>query len=346
MSIAGILGVFIFLPVMGQAAPIRTDEPLPALADVFLPDRSSPDPMNAPVSVTALRSPLPVPVRALALRYKRRTAVGPGGPRREPPEPQAASDLPVTLDMPEGVPEFEVLGESLRDAVSAPPTLEWFREAIRNPEPSQRIAAIEAFSYPGNIAAIPFVSAVLLNFDEESEVRVSAAHALGRIGAAQVRRFLAKGVVDADARVRFAAVLALGQMSGYGEVRMEEVLRNDPSWWVRYAAAAALGRAHKPGAAGWLKRAVRKDESWQVRFQAALALGELGTPEAVRALAGPLADAEPMVRAGAGMALGRAGGDKSAALLAQAVDAEADSGVHAVLSWALNRAQARDVAEE
>lgn len=331
MRRAGILGVFIFLPAIGGAAPIPTGEPVPGFEGMFLPGRARPEPMEAPVGAKAERRPLPAPVRALVSRYARPAAS----------RDAAEAGPPVTLDIPGGVPEFEALGEGLRDAVSSPPTLAWFREAIRSPEPGRRAAAIEAFGYPGNIAAIPFIGAVMLNFEEEPEVRAAAAQALGRIGANQVRRFLVKGVRDADTRVRFAAVLALGQISGYGEARMEELLRDDPSWWVRYAAAAALGRAHDPGAAGWLKRAARKDEAWQVRFQSALALGEVGTPEACKALREPLSDPEAMVRAGAGMALGRMGGGRSLELLTQALETESDGGVRAVLSWALSRARAR-----
>ena len=355
MQRAWLLGVFLFLPHAGWTAVVMD---LPRISAVPLPERSDPDPLSAPARrwLHDFRNAAPGPVLGLAPHRRAvaaRPALEPAAPAvsEVPPAvwevPQAPAER-ISLRPAQAVPlipnpvvEFERLGDELRASVDATPTLDWFLQAVRDPDPKRRAAAAAAFGYPNNFAAIPYVSAVLLRLDEDVSVRVAAAEALGRINDRRAWRFLAQAVADRDAKVRFAAALALAELGSYGDAQLDRVLVADPDWSVRYAAAVAIGRARKPWTVLWLRHAAAADQAWQVRFQAALALGEVGTFPATAALAQPLRDPVPMVRAAAALALGRAAGGASDRLLARALRREADDGVRAVLAWALQRAPGR-----
>ncbi len=163
----------------------------------------------------------------------------------------------------------ERLGEDLRDAVAEPPTLECFLEAMRRPEPRARIAALEAFGYEDNFAAIPYVSAILLRLDEQVTVRVAAAQALGRIADRRSWKFLAGALRDTDARVRFHAALALGNLGSRRAVSLLVRPLCDASPEVRAAAGLALGRL---GASAILRRALDLEPDGGVRAVLSLSL--------------------------------------------------------------------------
>jgi len=257
------------------------------------------------------------------------------------PAPSRAEDalFPPVANLLSAVPEMSIELEELRDAVAAPPDLEGFRSEIRSRDPGRRRAAVLAFGAPGNFAAIPHVSAVLLRLDEEAPVRAAAAEALGRVGDRRALSFLSQGLQDPDERVRFASALALGRIDSDANVaRLERALRKDPSWWVRYAAAGAMGGTGKGFTAGWLERALGEDPSWQVRFQAVWALGELGTARAAAALARGLRDPEATVRCAAALALSRIRGPRTAFILGRALSYEQDGAVRSILAQALSKA--------
>jgi len=350
MRAAWMLGVFLYLPQPGHAVPRRPDSqalpPLPAAGSIpsgsafFLGSGGLPE-ISGFLLDRAGRAALPG-FAADQERPSRTRFLGmPGWSQPAAPPRRRAPVAAPAPDSPDPAPEFEPLGEDMRDAVASRPSLGWFLQALRDADPKKRGAAVEAFGYPNNLSAIPYVSAVLLRVDEDVSVRVAAAETLGRIGDRRAWRFLAQAVTDLDDRVRFAAVLGLGELRSYGDAHLEKVLALDRSWWVRYAAAATLGRARKPWSAGWLGRAACADAAWPVRFQAALALGEMGTPPAAAALARPLRDPEPLVRTAAALALSRVSGGANALLLSQALRRETDADVRAALYWALERAKAR-----
>jgi len=251
----------------------------------------------------------------------------------------ATSVFPPVAEILAPVAELPIPREELRDAVASPPDLEWFRAEVRGHDPRRRRDAVLAFGTPGNFAAIPHVSAVLLRLDEEALVRVAAAEALGRVGDRRALSFLSQALNDPDERVRFAAALAVGRIDADSNVaRLEKSLRKDPSWWVRYAAASAMGSTGKTFTAGWLERAVCEDPSWQVRFQAVWALGELGTQRAATALGKALRDPEAAVRSAAALALARIRGPRTAFILGRALRYEEDGAVRSILGLALRKA--------
>ena len=258
---------------------------------------------------------------------------------RLPAPARADANFPPIAELMSPVPELPIPREELRDALSDRPSLESFRAALESRDPSRRRDAVAAFGTPGNVAAIPYISAILMRLDESPAVRVSAAEALGRIADRRACSFLAQGMLDFDERVRFASALALGRIDAEANVaRLEKTLRTDVSWWVRYAAAAAMGGTGKTFTVGWLERAACEDAVWQVRFQAVAALGQLGTPRAAVALGRALRDPEGAVRSAAALALGRIGGGRSAYILGRALVYEEDIGVRAILAKALRKA--------
>jgi HEAT repeat protein len=120
--------------------------------------------------------------------------------------------------------------------------LERFLAELRGADPRGRCEAITAFSYAGNFAAIPYVSAVLLRLDETLSVRVAAARALGSIGDRRARGFLARAVMDREPQVRLASAIALGRVADRGGAKpLSRALRSETDDNVRAALAWALG---------------------------------------------------------------------------------------------------------
>ncbi|MDD5656820.1 MAG: HEAT repeat domain-containing protein [Elusimicrobia bacterium] len=226
----------------------------PVFSGGFLPDRADPDPLPGPDAECDHPE--------LALHpWLAATVSRPVFARRTPAARPAAAPEAPAYDV---MTEFERLGENMRDSVAAPPSLERFLREIQDQNIRGRAAAVGVFAYPGNFAAIPYVSAVLFRVDEQPVVRVAAAEGLGRIGDPRAWRFLARALDDPDARVRYAAAAALirvaaalsrgrrafelARKGGLEEtVSLYRPLR-DSRPLVRAAAALALARA--PSAAG------------------------------------------------------------------------------------------------
>lgn len=83
--------------------------------------------------------------------------------------------------------------------------------------------------------------------------------------------------VDADARVRAAAVAVLGAVGGAESLDALRVAARDPDDAVRGEAARGFGRLRHWPAGGTLVSLLR-DRAWNVRREAALALRALGAP--------------------------------------------------------------------
>jgi HEAT repeat protein len=202
---------------------------LPPIALEPLPERPSPDP--AAVRGAGPGHGLRRSVQAAAIQLRGARLIRTGRPA---PAPQAPAASPVSA--------FEKLGEDLRDAVAPAPTLERFLAALRDPDPRGRSEAITAFSYSGNFAAIPYVSAVLLRVDEDLAVRVAAARALGRVGDRRAGSFLARAVLDREPQVRLASAIALGLVADPARAApLSSALQAETDGNVRAALTWALG---------------------------------------------------------------------------------------------------------
>lgn len=194
---AWLLGVLIFIPGQGRAVLGGSPKEFSALLNTgeLPPIRLAPLPEHpgaVPAQVrSAVRGSAPkLPLRAVPIFLRTQAA-------------------PQLLFQGHPLSEVEKLGEDLRNAVRPQPTLEGFLGAVRDPDPAGRAAAVEAFGYEGNFAAIPYISAVLLRLDELPAVRAAAARALGRVGDRRARSFLASALRGGEPAVRLASAAAL-----------------------------------------------------------------------------------------------------------------------------------------
>ena len=232
--------------------------------------------------------------------------------------------------------------EDLHDSLNSLPPAEALKIALRDASVANRLDAVRSAAFPKDVAAVPPLAGLMLRLDQPARLRAAAALALGLIGDRVAVPSLAEALKDPSPNVRFSAALSLGRLPADGvATRLEKVLRSDPSWGPRYAAAIALGRTRKTFVAGALAEALTSDPAWQVRQQAARSLQELGTASAADALLDALSDPEPTVRAAAGSALSEIGGPEQRRAVAQALHAETDPSVRAILAAAQRRALTR-----
>lgn len=146
--------------------------------------------------------------------------------------------------------------------------LEWLEVAYEDSAYEVRTQAVKSAREVG-IAGAPLIERALT--DGESEVRIEAISALGRLGDPSCSSALARALEDSSPTVRWTAAIALGETGG--TVAVEALI-------------AALG-----------------DEWRNVRGQAATTLGQLAHPAAVEALQRVLDDDDDLVRVAATEAL-------------------------------------------
>jgi len=188
------------------------------------------------------------------------------------------------------------------------PTEELIR-ALGDTGPAVRAAAAFALGHSGDPAGVqPLLLA--LSHDASIEVRATSARALGLLGAFEALPALLSALHD-DPEVADSAADALAALGlGTGESML--ALLPNPTWTVRRAAAAVLGRLGDPLAIDPLIHTLT-DEHPQVRGAGAIALGEIGDARAALPLVVCLGDADPDVRFQAAVALGRIGGPEAIA---------------------------------
>jgi len=177
--------------------------------------------------------------------------------------------------------------------------------------------------------------------DGSAEVRLECVRKLARAPALHCD-VLAQFLDDEDAAVRLAAVSALGQSGGVAEplAPAVAVLLCDPSWRVRRAAAAVLGKMGPAGALHLQEvTELLGDSESSVRFKATEAILRLvrcgGEVELVAAL---LLSGSALLRCAAAETLGRLG--SFAAQHCQEVAgllSDHDAKVRASAAWALGK---------
>ena len=142
----------------------------------------------------------------------------------------------------------------------------------------------------------------------DSEERVRAILELGRMhkSASSAIPYIIKSLKDKDRRVRWSAVIVLGNMEDKRAVKpLIKVLKNDEKWEVRLRAAEALGNL---GSLGY-KKAVKpliaalKDERLVIRAEAALSLGYIRNPRAIEPLIDILGEEDGTLQENAAIAL-------------------------------------------
>ena len=176
---------------------------------------------------------------------------------------------------------------------------------LRNAKESFRKQyCLVALGTPKATKAVP----VILNFLKEnsSEVRGSAATALGWIGSESALEALLETLRDEASNVRGSAATALGWIGSEAAVAALLESLHDEDSITRGSAATALGRIRSEAAVEALLEALN-DEASDVRSSAATALGRIGSETAVEALLDTLKDEDSYIRSKAVMALVRIG---------------------------------------
>jgi len=189
----------------------------------------------------------------------------------------------------------------------------------------------------------------LVQSDPESTavgIRCAAAYGLGFSGTAETLDALKRMLADPDSRVAELAALSLGRHDSEEAVELLGRTLNGQHapMPVRAAAANALGRSTRPGAAAALATETKAAEP-VVAAAAADALGTVGGPRAVKALA-PLLDADDRwLVAAAGRALASLGPtDASGKLASLLADANTDLEVRIAIAIGLGQSRAPEAA--
>ncbi len=127
----------------------------------------------------------------------------------------------------------------------------------------------------------------------------------------QIFQVLQKASGDSSARVRYAAVSQIGSVP-YGDpsepvALLRGLLKEDPEFDVRAAAAASLGDLKQPQVLEDLLQSYRQETEWLVQFSIIAALGELGNVEAFDTLVEALTQGSDLTRTAAAAAIGDLG---------------------------------------
>ncbi|ABA23115.1 Predicted signal transduction protein containing Nacht domain [Trichormus variabilis ATCC 29413] len=177
-------------------------------------------------------------------------------------------------------------------------------ELLKDSESNVRSSAANALGRIGTETAIPGLLELLK--DSESNVRSSAANALGNIGTETAIPGLLELLKDSESNVRSSAAFALVRIGTEAAIPGLLELLKDSESNVRSSAAFALGIIGTEAAIPGLLELLKDSES-NVRSSAAFALGRIGTEAAIPGLLELLKDSESNVRSSAADALGNIG---------------------------------------
>ena len=171
--------------------------------------------------------------------------------------------------------------------------------------------------------------------DSDSDVRSSAAYALGNIGSDKATNSLTKALEDSDWGVQFSAAYALGNIGSDKATDSLIKALDDSDSDVRSTAADALGKIGSDKATDSLIKAL-DDSDRNVRSTAAEALGKIGNDKATDSLINDLDHYDWGVGSRAANALGKIGSDKATSSLIKALE-DSDWGVRSRAANALGK---------
>jgi HEAT repeat protein len=229
-----------------------------------------------------------------------------------------------------------ILG-TLGDKRAVPPLV----KALDDSHYAVRGAAAIAIGSLGDLGAVEAL--VKVAADEEAWVRAEVMKALGRLRAATALETVVKALDDADWKVRYQAARAAGMLGDSRAIfPLARVIEAgiDGSEVIEVAKKSILKLAPSATVAdieARLKTNVDKHE----RAQAAVVLGVIGNKEAVPALIGALADAEPYVRGFAALALASLADARASEPLKLLTQNEAHPRVRSIAKLALSMLERR-----
>jgi len=170
------------------------------------------------------------------------------------------------------------------------------REALHDPSPSVRRAAVQAAGQRGLSDRIPEIIGLLDEADDELRgAIISCLQILARKDSTPVREVACQLADSEQPQHRRDSALLFATLDDGGYLS-RLVKDEDPS--VRQAAAAAIGKLQTPPLQGFLQIAL-VDEAPEVRMVAAEALGEVGDTDAVGPLTLALRDDDSRVQCAA-----------------------------------------------
>jgi HEAT repeat protein len=237
-------------------------------------------------------------------------------------------------------------------------TIESARQQTHSRLAVRRYRAVELLGAAGTSEGVP--EAAHLLSDRNTEVRLAAVRALGRIGGVEAATYLLhhldreKALIpphpvtmallrigtDATAPLRTAlnagqinvrtiAAEVLGVLGVYPAVgNLHDRLQSDASPGVRVGAAHAMGRLAMPGSTDHLIRTMEIDTDVEVLCAACTALGRIADPASIPALEKAIRHDSPIVRVAAAMALvpmGEIGLDRLRLIAQQEADMGGDA---------------------
>lgn len=176
---------------------------------------------------------------------------------------------------------------------------------LRHRDPVTRARSAEVLGNLARQEAVPELCRLLA--DRDSDVRVVAARALGRIGDPAAAKWLLASVAGRRPVPLPHIAQAVARLGNAAQKIVVEAL-DHPAEGVRAAAVEALGLSGAVSAATQIGRTIRDDPSIDVRIRAARTLGRLGIPSALPPLLAALEPYGPAaLRAVSARALGELG---------------------------------------
>ncbi|MGD1803995.1 HEAT repeat domain-containing protein, partial [Dapis sp. BLCC M126] len=179
-----------------------------------------------------------------------------------------------------------------------------FREVERLELPG--LVKVELAGLTKSDAAVPGLVKFLE--DSDSDVRRSAADALGEIGSEKAIPKLIPLIEDSESDMRKRAAEALGKIGSEKAIPGLNLLLKESDSIVRSIIASALGKIGSEKAIPGLNRLL-KDSDSIVRTSAVSALGKIGSEKAIPGLNRLLKDSDSIVRTSAVSALGEIGSE-------------------------------------
>jgi HEAT repeat protein len=231
--------------------------------------------------------------------------------------------------------------QGLRDGASVE-ARDLMEGALRHDDENLRLQAAENLGLLGDPHAVPSVRALLARTDVRMFERVTAAHALLRLGDPSGVPLLVKTLDGAPGAGRAAAALALGYARDSHLVPVLEKLLGDREIDVTMAAAAALTRYGRTEGLARLRAAFRDDDSF-TRRHAAMLLEHVDYGIARAVVLSALEANDVGVQLAAARVVGLAGDARDIGALRQLLHANAEPMIRADVAWALGRMSRREV---